>query len=552
MVLYYMGHTVVNQIKKLLQTWVAVFLLVCILFGLVIGLGASAIGDLAGGDGTEQEEKGDIEGYPEDIYGEEAEEYPEETPVPEHLGENLMELAAGGAVIAVFVFSALTADKNGGKIFLMADVNLLFSAPLRPQTVLLFRLLMQVGASVGAGLYLLFQLPNLIDTTGMSVFSAVYLVFLFAALFVYSKLLSVFVYTLTSTREGLKKYITPAVYGFLLLIAALYGGAYISSGKAVWMSLTGFFNSPITRLIPVYGWIKGAAREAFLGNWLAVLLYSVLLIAGAVAFTSLIWRMKADFYEDAMSKSEEMAEVMQAASEGRRKKRVNDRADRLQRDGMRYGKGASVYFFKAMYNRFRFAHFRVLTKTSETYLLTSAVICAFLILTEIKSLYPVALVLAGMVFFRSLGNPISEDLALDSFFSVPESAYSKVFFSLMGGTVNCLLDLLPAFLLGAVFMRSDILSVSGLLLLAVSLDWYSSNVGLFIEVSLSTALNKNIRGVIQLLFIYFGLLPIAAVVAVGMILGYPLLSFFGGGLLCTLIGVIFFALSPMFVENGRR
>ena len=45
-------------------------------------------------------------------------------------------------MLAVFVFFALSADRNGSKIFLPADVNLLFASPMKPQSVLMFRLTM--------------------------------------------------------------------------------------------------------------------------------------------------------------------------------------------------------------------------------------------------------------------------------------------------------------------------------------------------------------------------------------------------------------------------
>ena len=59
LILYYMTHTLKNQIKKLFRTWVAIFLLVCVLAGVLFGVGAAVIASLvednAGeGSGTEE------------------------------------------------------------------------------------------------------------------------------------------------------------------------------------------------------------------------------------------------------------------------------------------------------------------------------------------------------------------------------------------------------------------------------------------------------------------------------------------------------------------
>ena len=90
-----------------------------------------------------------------------------------------------------------------------------------------------------------------------------------------------------------------------------------------------------------------------------------------------------------MAKSEEKAELLAAAQSQKGGvgivKRKKDRSDNLRRDGMRHGSGANVFFHKAMYNRFRFAHFGVFTKTSETYLVAAvgaAVLCRFVIQTD--------------------------------------------------------------------------------------------------------------------------------------------------------------------------
>ena len=77
---------------------------------------------------------------------------------------DIIELIAGAVILLLFVMSALGADKSGGQIFLPADVNLLFPSPMRPQTVLLFRFLTQMGVSAAASVYLLFQIPNLMRT----------------------------------------------------------------------------------------------------------------------------------------------------------------------------------------------------------------------------------------------------------------------------------------------------------------------------------------------------------------------------------------------------
>ena len=124
LILYYMTHTLKNQIKKLFRTWVAIFLLVCVLAGVLFGVGAAVIASLVednAGEGSGTEEVLPPEEEPE--------------PLPPETVRSIVELAVGGIVLVILVFSVLTADKSGSSIFLMADVNLLFPAPMKPQAV---------------------------------------------------------------------------------------------------------------------------------------------------------------------------------------------------------------------------------------------------------------------------------------------------------------------------------------------------------------------------------------------------------------------------------
>ena len=97
---YYAWHSFINQLRKLFKTWVLIFLVVCMAIGVLIGVGAAMLDDAAGGE--------------EEIV--ESEINPEEPGAMEQLGiepEEIVELVVGGIILVVFVFQAISADKNG-------------------------------------------------------------------------------------------------------------------------------------------------------------------------------------------------------------------------------------------------------------------------------------------------------------------------------------------------------------------------------------------------------------------------------------------------------
>lgn len=546
--LYYMVHSFKNQIKKLFRTWVAVFILVCVLIGVLFGLGAGFVASVI--EKNNQESSG-----AEEVLPPEEEELPSaDDALPRETLLAVTELAAGGILLVILVFSVLTADKSGSSIFLMADVNLLFPAPIKPQSVLLFRLLMQAASSLLLTVYLIFQIPNLMLNLGLGIGAAFAVLGTWFFTLLYGKLLSVLLYTLCATHPGVKKRLRPGLYLLLLVVAGAYLATALRAEDGMLPAAFRFFNAPGSRYVPLWGWLKALMMFGIEGRALPAILAFFGLLAGAVILILVIRSIRADFYEDAMARSAETAEIRQAAESGTAlQPRKKDRSEKLQRDRLNRGQGASVYFHKAMYNRFRFAHGHIFTKTAETDLLVGAGLSLILLYVIGQPHFPiVALALSVFTFFRALGNPVADDVKRESFFLVPDSAHKKLFFSFLGGAVNSALDLLPAFLAAALLLRADPVTVLLWYLLTISIGTYADSVGVFIDLSLSTGLSRNLRAMIQLIFIYFGLAPAAALLAIGFAFGN--LSLFAGitALFCLAVTAVFLALSPLFLMRGRR
>jgi len=544
---YYAWHSFVNQLRKLFKTWVLIFLVVCMAIGALIGFGAAMLDDAAG----EDEEIVDSE-----VIEEEEPDIPlqQDTEALE-----LVELIVGGVILAVFAFGAISADKNGSRIFLPADVNLLFASPMKPQSVLLFRLMTQLGTSIVASVYLLFQLPNLVLNLGLSIWVALAMIAVWCLMLVMSKLVQILLYTVCSTHVKLKKHLRNGIYAFLLVLAGAYLMYWKASGDSYFGAAVSFFNGSVSRFIPLWGWLKGFCMFAIEGNIAGLLMSLAAILLGGILLIYIIWHVKADFYEDAMAKSEETAELLAAAQSEKAGvtviRRKKDRSEKLRRDGMQHGSGANVFFYKAMYNRFRFAHLGIFTKTSETYLFAAvavSVLCRFVIQAE--GLIPVMLTLGVLTFFRAMGNPLEQDTQMDHFLLIPENTWHKLFWSLMGGTANCFLDLLPAVIVAALLLGENMLIALAWIPLIVSVDFFATTVGAFIGLSVPVSAGKMIKQLIQILFIYFGLLPDIAIMAIGLVFEQPVLAAIGCVLVNILLGLVFFFLTPLFLEpkDGKK
>ncbi len=539
--LYYAFCSVKNQIKKLCNTWFIIFLIGCMLFGGLIGFGVGMLTEGLGDGEYEEETLPDDEIAVDELTPEEKEEM-----------LDFLDGAVFILAIVIFFFAVLFGDKSGSSIFIMPDVNLLFSAPKKPQSVLLFRLMNQILLMLFASIYFAFQISSLVITLGLSVFSGIAILLAWVSIVVYQKLISVLVYTVASTHDRVKKYLRPISFAFIGLIAILYIIVYANTGDFV-SAFNTVFASKSTRYIPVVGWIKGVVMWSIEGNILMSIIMLLLLSAFAVGLAYLVWRIKADFYEEAMHQSEKVAAAQAAALSGASAKREKERPDKTVRDGLNRGSGANVFFFKSLYNRKRFSHFGFLTKTAEFYLVVAA--AAALILRfafKTDSFMAIGIGLCVAVFFRALGNPLVADMEKACFVTIPASAHEKVLWSVLAGSLDCALNILPAVLVSAVIIGASPLEVLIFALLAVAIDFYASNVMLFIEFSLPSSIALQLKQMVSVFFIYFGLVPIAAFVAVGMFLGLVDIFLLIAIFVALVIGTVFFIFSPIFIEKGRK
>ncbi len=543
---FYATRTVKNQIKKLCKTWVVVFFAVCLIFGLLIGMGAAFLSDLADENLSENEE------YIEEVE-EEAEELP---PLEPELVAAIAEAAVGGLFLLILIWEILSSGKSGTRIFQMADVNLLFSAPMKPQSVLLFRLCTQLGAIFCAMLYFGFQIPNLMLNLGVGPLGVVLIFGVLILVLCYAKLINIMLFTAASVNRTVARGIYPLGYGLAILTAGGFALYYRLSALTPWEALLRFFHAPAARWIPVWGWMKGLVGATLEGNALLAVLFLCLLLAGIPLLAWAIWHLRADFYEDALQQSTETAELLsQAQTEGaivtRGKKKA--RSEKLRRDGLSRGMGAGVLFTKSLYNRFRFAFLGVFTKTAMTYLVTAVAVSILLRqVMNVRSLIPVAFVIGGFAFFRSLGNPIANEVAKTTFWMIPESSFQKIWMCLLAGSTDCLLDMLPAFFAATILLGANPLVAILLMIFVVSIDLYSSTVGAFIDLSLSVGLNRAVRSAVQILFVYFGLLPNIALLILGGIFGMLPLFVVIAALFNFAVGIGIGSLCPLFLMRGRR
>ncbi len=539
---FYFTRTILNSIKKLFRTWVALVIVFALICGAIGGVAGYVIGSLL--DETLPEEE---EPLPDEEFGELT---PEER-------ENMLlffEAVAGAIILIYLLFALWSGEKNGTAIFNMADVNFLFPAPVKPQTVLLFRLVMQMGAVLGITLYLGIELPIFLGELGLGWKELLATLGAWILTVFFAKVLAAGVYTLVATFPRLRRLVRPAVG----VILAAYALVYVILLKGQSMNpadaaLT-LMSHPFGRAVPVFGWLRAIVGFVLSGQ----ILYSVLTFLGCLGFAVLllvlIRRLPADFYEDTLEGAMANYKLTEAQRSGKvEQTNVKRRhTERLMRKEIGYGRGGAMFFVRPFYHRLRTAYLRVFTKTSITYLIAGvgyALIARFA--AHSSSITLLAIMLLFVVYFRNLGNPIASETESNFLYLVPDSPFRKLFYSLLSGTVDICLDLIPAFLITAAILGESLLTALLWLVLLLTLDFFAGATGLFTDLVLPSGVVPNIRAMLTMILRMLFLLPGILLLAIlSLTLSVEL------GILVTvlynlLIGTAFFLFSPLLLHGGK-
>ena len=551
---YYALHTFINTIKKIFKSKVMIVILCSFLIGGVIGGSVGFISSL-----VEDQARTESSVSKDD-----------KTNDPAQMEEDFMTVHADAIresipaatmilLLVVVLWGIYGGSKKGSDFFLMADANILFAAPLKAQTVLMFRLSFQMLALLFFTFYLIFQVPSMKLILGLDNFAIVAIFLAWGMLLFMSRLMSVFTYTLTATYEHLKKYVVPFVFAVGLLVVAATGAVYISTGNDYMATLRLTYGADWSNYIPVFGWYKAMVMNAINGHVLASLGYMALNLVFLIALVWGIWHIKADFYEDALAGAQKRDDMTKAALEGRNinkdKKQSAKRTQKLEHKVRKSyelkGWGASVFLHKSILNRRRFSKFGFVTNTLLLYLAIGGLGAAFMAYkTDLREISVIGLIMALTLFFRNFGNPIEIESSHNWLFLVPEDPYKKVLYAILAGSVDCVLDLLPGIVVATVILRGNPLMALLWLATLVSMDFMFSCFGLLLQAILPSSAMDVVKSMLQMMLRAFIIVVIAIAFAIGTVLqGLAL-----GAVFCMFtslaVGTICFIVYPSLLHRG--
>lgn len=341
--------------------------------------------------------------------------------------------------------------KSGATFFKMADVNMLFTSPVRPQSILLYGIVGQMGTSLLATLFLLFQVANMRNLLFLDTKGIMALILGWFLTLVITQIVSLSVYSLTAPHPKRRKAGKYILYGLMgLLIGGLLIYVILKGGKPE--SVLDYFALPFMDYFPLIGWIDGFVTGMIVGDYLKMFICLLLFVLIPALGIVLVRRSDSDYYEDVLQTTEQTFMLKAAMKDGKptaRNVMMNVKAGKSGIAGK--GTGASTFFYRHLTEQRR-TGLMVMDKSSIVIIVLS-LIAGFVLrnLTDNEEISVLAACIGSfvglsyMLFFLTMSGKFTQELSKPFIYLVPASNVAKLFFSNLSTVVKSLVEGLIAF-----------------------------------------------------------------------------------------------------------
>ena len=226
------------------------------------------------------------------------------------------------AIVAlVYAFLFVNISKNGfsagASFFGMADINLVFSSPIKSSEILFFGMIEQLGKTIYMGAFVLFQYGLAHQYYDVNYFTLIFVALGYGLTVLFSQMTAMLIYIFSSDSEKKGKMIKTVYYSVMIFFAGfvLYKSDIVNGFEVA--KLVAAARNDILYLFPVSGFVCLSVEGACSSQLPRLLIGMLCCIAFAVIYFILVARTKTDFYEDVLKSSEKTHSAITAAKEGR-------------------------------------------------------------------------------------------------------------------------------------------------------------------------------------------------------------------------------------------
>ena len=355
---------------------------------------------------------------------------------------DINELVAGATALYTLMFLMLVSHgfANGGSIFTMPDVNMIFPAPFQQRKVLFYGLIKQIGSSLLISFFILFQYTWMHTSYGVDYGFLLILVLGYALAVFFGQFVAMVIYSLTSADDR-KKRIAKIVYCAYIALIVLYAASHVLKDTAnVIPQLVAAGTSTVIRLTPIGGWL-GMFTSGIAAMSLSDIVIGLGLCAAfAAILVFIIEKANSDFYEDVIK----TAEVSQSAINASKQGVVAESAPahvKLGKTGFGRGAGAEMFYYK---HKLENRRSRVLILDTVSLIWVACVIVFALFMRD-SGVMPVFIMATYLQIFSVALGRFNKELLKPYIYLLPEPPLSKMLHALRESLPSAVLEAILIF-----------------------------------------------------------------------------------------------------------
>ncbi len=331
--------------------------------------------------------------------------------------------------LGILIFQLYRATKKNVSFFKMADVNLLFTGPVKPANLLIYYMGRSLLPSLGAGiLFVAYGASQLAEQWELSFGNIFFMILGFALFFFMISPIRFLVYTL-HTKYGVMEYIRTGV----IVLGVILGAMILIPGlmaEKFWQGMFAWISSSWFDLFPLVGWSRGIINYLSHQNmWMSLSFIGLYGIAYFVV-VRLVLKFSGYYYEDvleATKTNEEKVEKVRGKKQQSESQMSLNAGKKLALPD--FGVGGKAFYWRSYVHSSR-QDYHPLFGLYALIFAGVGIIFSVLSLFDWFShvvLYGYMMILLLIYFLSGIGRTSVGDLKKPYFFLVPDSWTSKFF-----------------------------------------------------------------------------------------------------------------------------
>ena len=343
-----------------------------------------------------------------------------------------------------------TASLSGASFFRMADVNLLFTAPLKAGYILIYGYIKQLATNLAIMLFLALQYPNWKRTFGFIDGAGWILMLAYFLLITITSFLGMLLYAYVSKKPGRRSGARMIISGLIVVfLMPIIVNIFITGD--VLKSIVAWLSNDYLKFVPIIGWFREILMGVFLGLNMEISIYILLtLLTSFIAFI-FIYKMDTGFYENVLSGTELKEKMLEASRKGKTVKAGSGR--RYRKVTVRFTVEGSLAIFQKQILEKRKRGFWLLPL--RTILMTLGAVLASLSIPadSMELMLGILSIAAYLMLIMNVAAAWESEISYHYVYLIPEKPFSKMLAATLAGVINMFVEGLLIFGLVGIILR---------------------------------------------------------------------------------------------------